>query len=116
MYLGLRTIVKGRSSLKEAMLSSRFIALLCLVLLGFVYGQGDEYGKRVYGLRGAGTAQTYFNGAQPRINSPDDEPKYVPPENNAPVVSNRGSQFSTIGAGSGNPESQKMEKPIKGSW
>ena len=98
------------------MLSSRFIALLCLVLLGFVYGQGDEYGKRVYGLRGAGTAQTYFNGAQPRINSPDDEPKYIPPENNAPVVSSRGSQFSTIGAGSGNPESQKMEKPIKGSW
>ena len=96
--------------------SFRLLVLLSLVLLGVVSGQGDEYGKRVYGLRGAGTAQTYFNGAQPHINSPDDEPKYIPPENSAPVVSSRGSQLSTIGAGSGNPESQKVEKPIKGSW
>eukprot|EP00943_MAST-04B_sp_MAST-4B-sp1_P005440 g5440.t1 len=90
---------------------------LAMCLVKAVYAQGEDgYGKRVYGLRGAGTAQTYFNGAQNHINSPDDEPKYIPPENKDVVVGNRGSQLSTIGAGSGNPESQKEEKPIRGSW
>jgi hypothetical protein len=95
------------------------IIVICLTicLVNAVYGQGEDgYGKRVYGLRGSGTAQTYFNGAQSHINSPDDEPKYIPPENKDIVVGSRGSQLSTIGAGSGNPESQKQEKPIRGSW
>ena len=100
-------------------ISNTLLVLICFAvcLVNVVFGQGEDgYGKRVYGLRGAGTAQTYFNGAQNHINSPEDEPKFIPPENKDVVVGNRGPQLSTIGAGSGNPESQKEEKPIKGSW
>ena len=69
-------------------------------IINVIYAQ-HEYGKSVYGLRGAGTAmKLIFHGAQGHINSPDDHEKYIAPENSEPVVGERGSQLTTIGAGS----------------
>jgi hypothetical protein len=105
----------GRNRKKMKLLNVYILVVVFIGIINVIYAQ-HEYGKSVYGLRGAGTAITYFHGAQGHINSPDDHEKYITPENSEPVVGERGSQLTTIGAGSGSPESQKVEKPIKGSW
>ena len=105
----------GRNRKKMKLLNVYILVVVFIGIINVIYAQHD-YGKSVYGLRGAGTAMTYFHGAQGHINSPDDHEKYITPENSEPVVGERGSQLTTIGAGSGSPESQKVEKPIKGSW
>ena len=87
--------------------------LVLITVVGAVVAQSDgEHGSRVYGLRGAGTAITHIKtgpATLPLLREPEqpNADRFDP----SVSVGQRGSQMTTIGAGSGNPESMKAEVP-----